>query len=58
MSELKRNKCSIDFLSTNNKIVSWKVTGNAAPDRYYKNGMIEHSPLNVDAFDFIGAFGE
>ena len=58
MSELKRNKCSIDFLSTNNKIVSWKVTGNAAPDRYYKNGMIEHSPLNVDAIDFIGAFGE
>lgn len=55
---LKKNKNSIDFLSTDNKVTSWKVTGNAAPDRYYRNGMIENSPFNIDAIDFIGMFGE
>lgn len=58
MAILKRNKNSIDFLSTDNKVTSWKVTGNAAPDRYYRNGMIENSPFNIDAIDFIGMFGE
>ena len=58
MQILKHNKNSIDFLSTDNKITSWKVTGNAAPDRYYRNGMIENSPFNIEAEDFIGVFGE
>ncbi len=58
MDVIKNNKNSIDFLSSDNKVVSWKVTGNAAPDRYYRNGMIENSPFNVDAIDFIGKFGE
>ena len=58
MSVLKSNRNSIDFLSGDNKIIPWKVTGNAAPDRYYRNGMIEDMPFNVDAIDFIGIFGE
>lgn len=58
MTILKNNKNSIDFLSSDNTLVSWKVTGNAAPDSFYKNGMIENSPFNVDAVDFIGAFGD
>lgn len=58
MTILKNNKNSIDFLSSDNKITSWKVTGNAAPDRYYRNGMIENSPFNIEAVDFIGMFGE
>ena len=58
MDVIKNNKNSIDFLSSDNKVVSWKVTGNAAPDRFYRNGMIENSPFNVDAIDFIGKFGE
>lgn len=58
MTVLKNNRNSIDFLSTDNKVTSWKVTGNAAPDRYYRNGMIENSPFNIDAIDFIGMFGE
>jgi hypothetical protein len=58
MDVIKNNKNSIDFLSADNKVVSWKVTGNAAPDRFYRNGMIENSPFNVDAIDFIGKFGE
>lgn len=58
MTILKQNKNAIDFLSNDNKITSWKVTGNAAPDRYYRNGMIENSPFNIEAEDFIGMFGE
>ncbi len=58
MSVLKNNRNSIDFLSSDNKVISWKVTGNAAPDRYYRNGMIEDIPFNVDDIDFIGMFGE
>ncbi|MBR4781944.1 MAG: hypothetical protein IK014_11400 [Lachnospiraceae bacterium] len=58
MSVLKSNRNAIDFLSSDNKIIPWKVTGNAAPDRYYRNGMIEDMPFNVDAIDFIGMFGE
>ena len=58
MTILKKNKNSIDFLSTDNKVTSWKVTGNAAPDRFYRNGMIENLPFNIDAIDFIGMFGD
>lgn len=58
MSVLKENKYSIDFLSSDNKLVSWVSKGNAAPDSYFKNGMIENIPFNIDATDFIGVFGE
>lgn len=56
MSLLKQNKNSIDFLSSDNKIVSWISKGHASPENYYKNGMIENSPFNIDATDFIGIF--
>lgn len=56
MSLLKQNKNSIDFLSSDNKIVSWVSKGHAFPENYYKNGMIENSPFNIDATDFIGIF--
>lgn len=56
MSLLKQNKNSIDFLSSDNKIVSWVFKGHASPENYYKNGMIENSPFNIDATDFIGIF--
>lgn len=58
MSVLKENKYSIDFLSSDNKLVSWVSKGNATPDNYFKNGMIENIPFNIDATDFIGIFGE
>ncbi|MBQ4523806.1 MAG: AAA family ATPase [Lachnospiraceae bacterium] len=58
MSVLKENKNSIDFLSSDNKLVSWTSRGNATPENCYKNGMIEHSPFNIDATDFVGMFGE
>ena len=58
MSVLRDNKNSIDFLSSDNHLVSWTARGNATPENCYRNGMIEDSPFNVDATDFIGMFGE
>lgn len=56
MDILKRNKKSIDFLSIDNKIYPWKTNGNYSPAKLYRNGMIEGSPFNVDAIDFIDVF--
>lgn len=58
MTVLKENKNSIDFLSSDNHLVSWTSRGNASPDNCYRNGMIEDSPFNIDATDFVGIFGE
>lgn len=58
MIALKENKNSIDFLSNDNQLISWTSHGNASPDNFYRNGMIENIPFNIDATDFIGIFGE
>lgn len=58
MTVLKENRNSIDFLSSDNHLVSWTSRGNATPENCYKNGMIEDSPFNVDATDFVGILGE
>lgn len=57
MSVLKKNRNSIDFLSSDNHLVSWKSRGNATPENCYKNGMIEDLPFNIDASDFVGIIG-
>ena len=56
MDILKRHKKSIDFLSADNKIYSWKTNGNYSPSKLYRNGMIEGSPFNIDSIDFISSF--
>lgn len=58
MTILKENRNSIDFLSSDNHLVSWVSRGNASPENCYKNGMIEDSPFNIDATDFVGILGE
>lgn len=58
MTVLKENRNSIDFLSSDNHLVPWTSRGNASPENCYKNGMIEDSPFNIDATDFVGIFGE
>ncbi len=58
MNVLKENRNSIDFLSSDNHLVPWTSRGNASPENCYKNGMIEDSPFNIDATDFVGIFGE
>ena len=56
MDILRRNKKSIDFLSSDHKIYSWKTNGNYSPASLYRNGMIEGSPFNIFSFDFMCAF--
>lgn len=58
MTVLKKNRNSIDFLSSDNHLVPWTSRGNASPENCYKNGMIEDSPFNIDPTDFVGIFGE
>ena len=54
MEVLKKNKKSIEFLSTDHKIYSWVTNGHYSPSNLYRNGMIEGSPFNVDSMDFLG----
>lgn len=58
MTVLRKNKKSIDFLSNDNKIISWITNGNFAPDKLYKQGMIEYLPFNIEPEDFVGILGE
>ncbi len=58
MEVLKKEKFSIDFLSSNSKITSWKSKGNSTPDSLYRKGLIENSPFNIEGFSFLGVFGE
>lgn len=58
MSALKENRNSIDFLSSDNHLIPWVSRGNASPENCYKNGMIEESPFNIEASDFVGILGE
>ena len=57
MDVLRRNKKSIDFLSTDGNIYSWTSNGNYSPSKLYRSGMIEGSPFNIFDFHFIEAFG-
>lgn len=58
MSILKSKKKSIDFLSDNKTIYSWKKSGNYSPALLYRKGMISGSPFNIDITAFIGVFDE
>lgn len=57
MAVLREGKNSIDFLSNDNTIISWKRNGNFSPENLYRNGMIEYMPFNIEAEDFIGVLG-
>lgn len=58
MDVLKRHERSIDFLSEDHTIYSWKKGIRYSPSNLYRNGMIEGSPFNVGSMDFIGVFNE
>ena len=53
---LSKRKHSIDFLSDNSEIISWKKKGNYSVINLYRNGMIDNSPFNIEHFDFLGLF--
>lgn len=58
MEVLKKRNYSIDFLSDESTLTSWKKNGNSSVAKYYREGMIQNSPFNIEAFDFIGLFEE
>ena len=58
MAVIKDNSKSIDFLTNDNKIVSWTKNGHYTPENMYRSGMIEGMPFNIDASDFINIFEE
>ena len=49
---LKDNSYSLDFISNDSRVYSWKKDGNKSPLNKYVNGLIPYSPFNVDSFDF------
>lgn len=58
MEVLRDAKLSIDFLSSDSRIVPWKKNGNYTPERMYRRGMIEYLPFNIEAEDFLGILGD
>ena len=56
MTILGKRKHGLDFLSDDSRITSWKRQGNYSAMNLYKSGMIENSPFNIEAFDFLGLF--
>lgn len=58
MDILQKAKHSIDFLSSDSRLVSWKKNGNYKASSLYSKGLIEYSPFNIEAFDFLGVFGD
>lgn len=58
MDLLQYKKHSIDFLSLDSRIVSWVKNGNYKAQSLYRQGYIEYSPFNIEAFSFLGKFGD
>lgn len=58
MDVLKKEKKAIDFLSTDSRISSWTNSGNYSASSQYRKGLIEFSPFNLEAFNFLGVFGD
>lgn len=58
MEILKNKKHGIDFLSDDSRVASWTKNGNYSPVSLYRKGLIDYSPFNIEAFNFIGSFGD
>lgn len=56
MDVLKSQKRSIEILGDDGNIDVWVKTGNRAPSGDYVNGNFEHSPMNIEDFDFLSVF--
>lgn len=57
MDVLQSAKNSIDFLSSDSRIVSWVKNGNYTAASQYRKGLIKYSPFNIEPFSFLGVFG-
>ena len=58
MDLLQYKKHGIDFLSPDSRIVPWVKNGNYKASSLYRQGFIEYSPFNIEAFSFLGKFGD
>lgn len=58
MDVLQTAKNSIDFLSSDSRIVSWTKNGNYTAASQYRKGLIKYSPFNIEPFSFLGVFGD
>lgn len=58
MDLLQKAKHSIDFLSPDSRITPWSSNGNYSAASVYRKGLIKYSPFNIEAFGFIGVFGD
>ncbi len=58
MDVLKTANNSIDFLSSDSRLVSWTKNGHYTPASQYSKGLIKYSPFNIEAFSFLGVFGD
>ena len=58
MDLLQYKKHGIDFLSPDSRIVPWVKNGNYKAASLYRQGYIEYSPFNIEAFSFLGKFGD
>ena len=58
MDLLQYKKHGIDFLSPDSRIVPWAKNGNYKAASLYRQGFIEYSPFNIEAFSFLGKFGD
>lgn len=58
MDVLQSAKNSIDFLSSDSRLVSWTKNGNYTAASQYRKGLIKYSPFNIEPFSFLGVFGD
>lgn len=56
MSSLKKQGKAITFLGEDCETDDWVPFGNRSPINEYKQGFIEHSPMNIEDFDFLPIF--
>ena len=56
MNILKNSKASICAIGYERNIDVWAKTGNKSPVKEYSKGEFDHSPFNVEPFDFYSAF--
>lgn len=56
MEVLSKKSYSIDFLTDQSEVYSWKKTGNYSVVNLYRGGYFKDLHFNTEAFDFIGMF--
>ncbi len=56
MNAIKKQRRSIVVIGNEGNTDTWVSSGNRSPINDYNGGYFEHSPMNVEDFDFISVF--